>query len=456
MSKVEFVSLGDLGQIVTGKTPSSESPEDYGGDCLFVTPSDSFQFKHIGSTERTLSAIGVQRLRGKLLPSRSLMVTCIGSDMGKVAMNETAAITNQQINSIIVDSSRFDPDYLYYKLVEYYPLLRQAAGGSTALPLLNKTDFCALRIRVHSVMDEQKRIASVLSALDSKITLNQRINAELEAMAKLLYDYWFVQFDFPDAKGRPYKSSGGRMVYNAALKREVPEGWVCHQLADIVERVGTGLNPRDNFKLGSGENYYVTIANMDYGQVILDSKCDRISDEALSIINRRSDLKVGDILFTSIEPVGRCYLIQEQPKNWNINESVFTIRPSLDKVTPEYLYMLLAGQEMKAYTTNVAAGSIHKGIRHATLKEFKLVYGGPEIIKAFTELVAPMQRRIKLAQDENQELTALRNWLLPLLMNGQVVVGEAEEKVPPSRSATAENGLAMAAEPKAKYQRKPK
>ena len=175
--------------------------------------------------------------------------------------------------------------------------------------------------------DYQDKIAAVLSALDAKIACNQRINAELEAMAKALYDYWFVQFDFPDAHGKPYKSSGGKMVYNATLKREIPQGWEALQLADVISRSGTGLNPRENFQLGNGSNYYVTIKNVTNGRITLDDKCDRIDDEALKIIDRRSQLQVGDVLFTSIEPVGVTYLIQEKPENWNINESVFTLRP---------------------------------------------------------------------------------------------------------------------------------
>lgn len=332
-------------------------------------------------------------------------------------------------------------------------LFRKTMTNNAVLTLrasLNEEIFSYLDLLLPDFKTQQ-RIGAFLHQLQAKIALNTRINAELEAMAKLLYDYWFVQFDFPNAKGKPYKSSGGAMVYNAELKREVPEGWRCLQLSDIVSRIGTGLNPRDNFKLGGGENFYVTIANIDYGQITLDSKCDRISDEAMAIINKRSDLRVGDILFTSIEPVGRCYLIQEAPKNWNINESVFTLRPNTDMVSSEYLYMLLSGQEIKSFTKNSSTGSIHKGIRHGALKEFKLAYGNPENIKSFSEVVKPLLERMRVTDQENQELTTLRDWLLPMLMNGQVVVGEAEEKVPPSRSATAENGVAMTAEPGVKY-----
>ena len=122
-----------------------------------------------------------------------------------------------------------------------------------------------------------------------------------------------MQFDFPDKNGKPYKTSGGKMVWNGELKKEIPIGWQNLSLGEVVANTGTGLNPRDNFVLGEGDNFYVTIKKIEQGKIILDSKCDKISDESLQIINKRSDLKVGDILFTSIEPVGITYLILEKP-----------------------------------------------------------------------------------------------------------------------------------------------
>ena len=291
----------------------------------------------------------------------------------------------------------------------------------------------------------QQKVASVLSSFDSKIELNNKINTELEAMAKTIYDFWFVQFDFPNAKGKPYKSSGGKMVWNETLKREIPLDWEVCNLEKVITSTGTGLNPRDNFALGDGNNYYVTIKNIQQGKIILDNKCDKINDEALEIINKRSDLKVGDILFTSIEPVGITYLILEKPKNWNINESVFTIRPNYEKVSSEFLYMFLSGDYIKSYTKNVSAGSIHKGVRHGSLKECKFILPKKDIIESFTKVAAPILKQLDLIQKENQQLASLRDWLLPMLMNGQVKVGDAKKMV--------EEKLSMAAEPSGGYKK---
>jgi type I restriction enzyme, S subunit len=298
--------------------------------------------------------------------------------------------------------------------------LNQGILGDIALPPLSLSD--------------QKAIVSVLSALDSKIELNQRMNEELERMAKLLYDYWFVQFDFPmnaaqaaalgkpQLAGKPYRASGGRMIYNEYLKRNVPEGWILNKLGDIVESISTGLNPRKHFTLGSGSNFYVTIKSIEHGKLLLDSKCDRIDDSALSRIDQRSKLRPGDILFTSIEPVGRLYLIQETPRNWNINESLFSIRPNRERVNSSYLYYLLSSHDCKGYCKKVSTGSIHQGIRIAALRDYTFALPERQLLEAYSKICEPLLKQVHTLNKQNEELTQLRDWLLPMLMNGQVSV----------------------------------
>ena len=153
--------------------------------------------------------------------------------MGKIVLNKLDCVTNQQINSIVVNDL-YDSDYLYYIFKKNYKLLRNASTGSTAVPILNKTDFDNLELWVHENKEDQQKIASILSDLDAKIELNNKINTELEAIAKALYDYWFVQFDFPDEDGKPYKSSGGEMVWNEELKRDIPMGWKVKTIGDLI------------------------------------------------------------------------------------------------------------------------------------------------------------------------------------------------------------------------------
>lgn len=333
-------------------------------------------------------------------------------------------VLGYHLSLITPNTEKLDGRFLYYwlntKQAKRY--FENNAGGSGQRCTLPIDIIKSIPLYLPNIQI-QKSIAKVLSDLDSKIELNNKINSELEAMAKTLYDYWFVQFDFPDENGKPYKSSGGKMVYNEELKREIPEGWEVKELNDIIIRSGTGLNPRKNFKLGFGNNYYVTIKNIKQNKVVLDDRCDRIDNDALEIINKRSELKVGDILFTSIQPVGVTYLIQEKPNNWDINESVFTIRPNDEIVSSEFLFMLLSSDEIKVFTKNVSAGSVHKGIRHTVLKTFKLPFGNKLLVENFTEHIKPILKKMFVNEKQSQQLTELRDWLLPMLMNGQVTVG---------------------------------
>lgn len=294
--------------------------------------------------------------------------------------------------------------------------------GQSAQPGLSVNTLSKIELKLPD-KKTQDSIFSLLSALDKKIALNEQINARLEEMAKTLYDYWFVQFDFPDANGKPYKSSGGEMVFDETLKREIPKGWEVKSLGEVITHSTTGLNPRDNFSLGNGENFYVTIKNIKDNEIKFHT-CAKITDEALNVINKRSKLDKGDILFTSIEPIGSTYLLHEKPKNWDINESVFSIRSKSDFITPYFLFMFLSSDEIKSFTRQVSTGSVHKGIRHESLKRFTFAYSGIDLIKNFTNLISPMQQNIFFLQKQNHHLTQLRDFLLPMLMNGQVSVAE--------------------------------
>jgi type I restriction enzyme S subunit len=419
--------LGDVASLITkGTTPTTVGGAFTSCGINFIKSESIADSKYLNSD--IFEKIDEEtdcKLKRSRLKADDLLFSIAGAYLGKVAIvrsTDVPANTNQAVGIVRLKHDVVDKDYAYYfysqKSITAYinTLSSQSSQPNLNLDLLGKLPFDL------KPLVDQKKIAAALSALDAKIDCNNRINAELEAMAKLLYDYWFVQFDFPDVNGKPYKSSGGKMIYNNTLKLEIPEGWEALQLEDVISRSGTGLNPRENFQLGNGSNYYVTIKNVTNGRITLDDKCDKIDDEALKIIDRRSQLQVGDVLFTSIEPVGVTYLIQEKPENWNINESVFTLRPNYKRTSSEHLFCLLSSSEMKMFTKNSSTGSIHKGIRHGVLKTYPLAYGGKELVDRFSVAVKPVFKQIDVLEKESQQLAQLRDWLLPLLMNGQVRV----------------------------------
>ena len=250
------------------------------------------------------------------------------------------------------------------------------------------------------------------------------LNDNLEQQAKLLYDYWFTQFDFPDESGKPYRSSGGKMVWNEQLKMEIPFSWVCSKMENAIEAVRTGLNPRNNFKLGNGNIQYITVKNLCLNGSLDFSGCDTIDEQARQIIHRRSDIQIDDILFASIAPLGRCYLIQENPTNWDINESVFSIRYNSSVLTAEYLYMNLQSETFVKRATACSTGSIFKGIRINSLMDSEIILPPLSVTKEFSKEIKPLLALQKELDRETHTLIQLRDWLLPMLMNGQATISD--------------------------------
>jgi type I restriction enzyme S subunit len=192
-SRWKRYQLQNLGIIVTGKTPSSNFPDEFGDKMPFVTPTDYKNYnKWISITERSLSEKGVLKLKNKILPANSVLVTCIGSDMGKVAMNKIPVITNQQINSIIPNES-VNANFLYYKLVNSYDELRTYGEAGTAVPILNKGDFEKITIEIPINKKEQEILANVLISFDDKINRLHSQNKTIEQLAETLFRQWFVE-----------------------------------------------------------------------------------------------------------------------------------------------------------------------------------------------------------------------------------------------------------------------
>ena len=178
MGEWKQCTIADLGDVVTGKTPSTNNAEFWDGEVHFVTPKDIQGLKHITDTERRITDAGLQKVKGSALLPRAVCVSCIGN-IGYTGMTTQKCVTNQQINSIIVNSDN-DPDFVYYLMRNLWPFFKNYEGQSTTLSILNKTQFSKISVSVPDKVT-QKRIAEVLSALDEKIAANARINDNLAA-----------------------------------------------------------------------------------------------------------------------------------------------------------------------------------------------------------------------------------------------------------------------------------
>ena len=322
-----------------------------------------------------------------------------------------------------ITNNNVNPLYMLYLFKS--PLFRKLFSNTqqTSISNLNQEILGNIEVELPTI-GQQNRIVKVIHGITRKIENNKRINDNLEQQAKLLYDYWFTQFDFPDESEKPYRSSGGKMVWNEQLKMEIPFSWVCSKMENAIEAVRTGLNPRNNFKLGNGNIQYITVKNLCLNGSLDFSGCDTIDEQAKQIIHRRSDIQIDDILFASIAPLGRCYLIQENPTNWDINESVFSIRYNSSVLTAEYLYMNLQSEAFVKRATACSTGSIFKGIRINSLMDSEIILPPLSVTKEFSKEIKPLFALQKELDRETHTLIQLRDWLLPVLMNGQATISD--------------------------------
>jgi type I restriction enzyme S subunit len=265
---------------------------------------------------------------------------------------------------------------------------------------------------------EQKKIAAILSSLDAKIDLNNRINAELEALAKTIYDYWFVQFDFPDTNGRPYKSSGGAMAWNEILKREIPVGWDAGSLDDLGQIVG-GSTPSTSNPDHFGANMIPWITPKDLSNNKGRKFISRGETDVSEAGKRSASLTLypaGTVLMSSRAPVG--YLaIALNPVTTNQGFKSFVPSKGYDTS-----FVYYAVERSLPTIIQYASGSTFVEVSGGVLKSVRTLLPEKPVTDNFCRKIAPIIERQQQAELENVELARLRDWLLPLLMNGQVRV----------------------------------
>ena len=344
------------------------------------------------------------------------LVICEGGEPGRCAIwkDEIPEMKIQKALHRVRVNENYSNQFVYYRflLAGKTGELKNHFIGSTIKHLtgvgLKQVEF------TFPSLDEQQKIASVLSVLDSKIELNNRINTELEAMAKTLYDYWFVQFDFPDANGKPYKTSGGKMVYNAALKREIPEGWADIKMGKMEPNIVTGKTPSTaNSDYFNGEIPFITIGDIRGSAFIVKT------EQTLSIEGANSQgnkyLPKGAICVTCIASPGLVgFVTQTSQTNQQINSVICS-----NEFNRYFLYFAINGYFAGA---KAKIGNTFANMNKGDFSEILVVEPLEDIRKLFHEKIDAVFKEIKIKSQENIQLEQLRDYLLPMLMNGQVTV----------------------------------
>jgi len=350
-----------------------------------------------------------------------------------VTENERDEVILSSIGILRPNLNLINPYYLKYFLhsASVKKTVSKKYVSGSALPRIILKNFGEIEIISKSLLAQQK-IAAVLSALDDKIELNNQINTELEAMAKTLYDYWFVQFDFPNNDGKPYKSSGGKMVYNEVLKREIPKGWEVKKLSECIEKIidYRGRTPKkleSDWSEKKDDIIALSAKHVKGGKLVNLEAANRVDGNLYSKW-MKEELKEGDILMTSEAPCGEFFYLIGDTK-YCLSQRLFAMRANSEIIHHSCLYFELSAGNGYSQIMGKVSGSTVFGIRQDELRTVNVLVPAKELQQSFEEKVIPIYQKIRINEKQNQELAQLRDWLLPMLMNGQVTVGEVEEKM---------------------------
>ena len=321
----------------------------------------------------------------------------------------------------IKDFKGNDVKYIYY-LLKNLRLGDRKSGSS--VPTMNRNHLHPLKVKIFRDVDYQNKLSCVLDAIDKKIYLNNNINTELEAMAKLIYDYWFVQFDFPDENGKPYKSSGGKMVYNEDLKREIPQGWEVIELGDLVNfQKGISYSSKDIGLSG--------IPMINLNSFYLDGSYKK---EGIKYFNGRVNpdrlCKKGDLVIAvtdvtrNAEIIGKGFSIPDLFfGDVLISTDVAKVELS-DRLTQEFTSQLFNSESYHNYIKYFATGTLVLHLDLNGIRWSKIALPPLELQRKYSEISRSAKLKFTYSMSENQTLSELRDWLLPMLMNGQVTVSD--------------------------------
>lgn len=399
-------------RVSSGLTPLRSNPEFWLNGTIPWLKTEQLGEKLIYSTTEKISEVALRKTSIKVYPPNTLAIAMYGEGKtrGNVSIIKSKMATNQACCNIELDPELADFEYVYYFLKTQYNELRNLSSG--VRKNLNSDDIKNFVIRLPKNLTEQKKIVGALSALDAKIDCNKRINFELEAMAKTLFNYWFVQFDFPDSDGKPYKSSGGKMVYNTLLKRDIPENWAAAPLSSITPVSNESLNPAD-FPDKLFKHFSIPVFDVakTYGVELGQS----IGSNKFTVLG-------ADLLVSKLNPWSNrvVYAMDEADQ---ICSTEFVVWRSSSENLKNFLFLIATSQQFISHCVQSASGTSnsHKRVNPSVMMRFELPYE-EKVAAEFGKVINPILKKLIVNQHENQYLSQLRDWLLPMLMNGQVMV----------------------------------
>ena len=396
------VILGDIAISQTGPFGSQLHEEDYVSEGTPIVT-----VEHLGDINFThqnlpfVSEADTKRLSKYILIEGDIVFSRVGSIDRNVYVdkNHEGWMFSGRCIRVRADKNKVNTSYLsyYFKQNSFKKMMMNLAVGAT-MPSLNTKIMNSIELDLLP-RESQDKIANILSAIDDKIQINNQINQELEAMAKTLYDYWFVQFDFPDQNGNPYKSSGGKMVYHPELKREIPEGWGVEKLGDVAYLKAGGDKPSNISEIQSKETPFPIYSNgLDNKGLYGYTNKATIHKKSLTV-SARGTIGYIQRRFSSFFPIIR----------------LISVTPKEEKMIG-YIENFLKSIQFEN------SGSVQRQLTVPQIDKLYILVPKNEVLKKYHSMTINYYFEVENNEQQNQELIQLRDWLLPMLMNGQVKV----------------------------------
>lgn len=393
--------LSEIGEIVGGATPSTKISEYYDGDIPWISPKDlsNFEGKYISCGSKNITELGFNSCSCKILPKGSVLFSS-RAPIGYIAIAKNSLCTNQGFKSVIPNRSIIDSEFLYYTLVFNKEYIKNQGSGTTFMEVSGKT-MGNIEVSIPVNLSDQRKIAGILSALDSKIENNNKINANLEAQAEALFKSWFV--DFTPFKDQPFVDSE---------LGSIPQGWKVGKLGDYCETICRGLTPK---------------YNLDSKEIVLGQTC--VRNNIVTLNNARKHQPKGktekkvqqwDTLInsTGIGSLGRVGIVYFDYNYVSFDSHITVVRATNPLLRP-YIGRNLVSRQLEI--ENLAIGSTGQTeLPRESVKSITLYIPTKKVLESFNCIIKPLSLKILKNIQENQRLAALRDTLLPKLMSGEI------------------------------------
>jgi type I restriction enzyme S subunit len=418
MSEWKEYILSDVMDIIGGGTPKTSKPDYWGGNIPWLSVVDfGNENKFVEKTEKNITELGLKNSSTKILRNGQIIISARGT-VGELAVIKGDMAFNQSCYGLSAKESICNNDYLYYLLKCKIVELKRNAHGAV-FDTITRTTFDTISAIVPD-LPTQTAIAEILSSLDDKIELNNKINQELETLAQTLFKQWFIDFEFPNENGEPYKSSGGEMVDSEL--GEIPKGWELGKFGDLVNIINGYAFKSKDFNNFSTEGI-IKIRNIN-GTLVDIVNTDFVSPEVVNNLNNKFKIESGEILIamTGAE-VGKIGVVAKTNKRLWLNQRVGKITPKNIKYI-SYIHTMFNVLNFTEVVRNEAMGSAQPNISSQGIENIKTLIPEINLINNFSSLYNDKFRLFYETLSENQELTNLRDTLLPKLISGELEINE--------------------------------